>query len=238
VGRIGKSGEQMASADAKFELSASRGFAGVSFLLKRLFDICIASVLLVVLSPVVAFTALVVFATLGRPLMFRQERCGKGERTFVVSKFRTMSDARDSRGTLLPDSQRQTAITAFLRKIRVDELPQLFAVLRGNMSFVGPRPLPYEGVAAFGAAGKLRCSIAPGMTGWAQVNGNALLTIDQKIALDIFYIDHRSLWMDIRIVFMTLRTIIVGETVDAGNVEGAHAHMRQRVLYAGASGLV
>jgi lipopolysaccharide/colanic/teichoic acid biosynthesis glycosyltransferase len=232
VKQVGKIRE-LASADSECELSAAQRFSSASLLLKRLFDICIASGLLVVLSPVLAVTALLIFATLGRPLVFRQERCGKGQRIFIIGKFRTLSDARDSHGTLLPDERRQTAITAFLRRIRVDELPQLIAVLRGDMSFIGPRPLPYERVASYGAAGKLRCSVAPGMTGWAQVNGNTLLTMDDKIALDIFYIDRRSLWMDIRIVFMTLRTIIVGEAVSSGSVESARAHMKQIISMLG-----
>lgn len=229
--------EPIASADAEFALPVSQRSVGEPLFLKRLFDIGMASSLLVVLSPVIAVTALVVFLSLGRPLMFTQERCGKRGRNFVLYKFRTMTYASDPRGVPLPDEQRQNAITGFLRRTRLDELPQLCAVLRGDMSFVGPRPLPPETIAAFGPAGELRCSVAPGMTGWGQVNGCALLTGEQKIALDIFYIDHCSLWMDIKIVFMTLRTIIIGEKVDASNVEAARAHMKRRfVPVAGGSG--
>ncbi|MBX9454636.1 MAG: sugar transferase [Rhizobium sp.] len=197
-------------------------------LLKRLFDIAAAGALLLVLSPVLALTALAVGVALGRPLLFRQERCGRFRRSFTVSKFRTMSDARGADGTLLEDGQRQTPVTALLRRLRVDELPQLLAVLRGDMSFVGPRPLPAETVAAFGSAGMIRSSIAPGMTGWAQVNGNTLLTNDQKIALDQWYVERRTIWLDLWIVFLTLRTILLGETVNEGNVEAAVARFGRR----------
>jgi lipopolysaccharide/colanic/teichoic acid biosynthesis glycosyltransferase len=146
----------------------------------------------------------------------------------VVRKFRTMTDARDVNGVLLPDELRQTALSAFLRRIRLDELPQLLSVLRGELSFVGPRPLPMSIIAALGKAGALRCAIAPGMTGWAQVNGNTLLTMEEKIALDIWYIDRWSLWKDIQIVGMTVRTILFGEKVNRRNVELALTHFHQR----------
>jgi lipopolysaccharide/colanic/teichoic acid biosynthesis glycosyltransferase len=139
-----------------------------------------------------------------------------------------MTDARDSEGQLLPDKFRQTGLTAFLRRIRVDELPQLFAVLSGDMSFIGPRPLPRETLRAFGEIGELRCLVRPGMTGWAQVNGNTLLTNQQKIALDIWYVDNSTLWLDIRILLLTIRTLIVGEALNAGNIDQALAHLGLR----------
>lgn len=220
--------ERIVSSGGNLTLPRSRGMATRSLFLKRLFDMAIAGCLLVVLSPVLLITAFAVFITLGRPLMFRQERCGKGKQSFIVNKFRTMTDARNPDGMLLPDEMRQTALTAFIRRIRVDELPQLFAVMRGDMSFVGPRPLPTAVIDQFGPAGELRCSTAPGMTGWAQVNGNTRLTNDEKIALDIWYVDRASLWLDIRIIFMTLRTIFVGEAVDTDTVEAALAHLDRR----------
>jgi lipopolysaccharide/colanic/teichoic acid biosynthesis glycosyltransferase len=195
---------------------------------KRFFDIAIAAIVLVVCSPIIALTALAVGLSLGRPLMFWQERAGRGMRSFHITKFRTMTDARNAQGELLADKFRQTGLTAFLRRVRVDELPQLFAVLSGDMSFIGPRPLPRETLRAFGEIGELRCLVRPGMTGWAQVNGNTLLTNQQKIALDIWYVDNSNLLLDIRILLLTIKTLIVGETLDADNIELALAHLSLR----------
>ncbi|MDB5524078.1 MAG: undecaprenyl-phosphate galactose phosphotransferase [Rhizobium sp.] len=199
-----------------------------SMIVKRFFDILIAGALLILCLPLLALTAIAVYLALGRPLFFRQERAGRRMLPFQISKFRTMTDERDDTGTLLPDHLRQSPTTLFLRRIRVDELPQLLAVLRGDMSIVGPRPLPCNAVRDFGELGQARCTVRPGMTGWAQVNGNTLLTARQKIALDIWYIDHRDLKMDIRILLMTLRTVAIGEKVDAENLRKAQMHLWRR----------
>jgi lipopolysaccharide/colanic/teichoic acid biosynthesis glycosyltransferase len=195
---------------------------------KRAFDIVVAAVVLVIASPLLLLTALAVRQALGSPLLFRQERAGKEMRPFHIAKFRTMTDARDDSGNWLPDNLRQTPLTRFIRRIRVDELPQLFAVLRGDMSFIGPRPLPLSILVSFGELGRARCSIRPGMTGWAQVNGNTLLSDEQKLALDVWYVDNHNLMLDFRILVLTLWTLIRGEKLGRKNIERAFTHLRGR----------
>lgn len=193
---------------------------------KRIFDIVVASYLIMVLSPLFAATALVVLLAIGRPVLFRQTRCGRQSKPFTIGKFRTMTDATDRSGALLPDTERQTRATALLRRLRFDELPQLLVVLRGDMSFVGPRPLAPETIRRHGALGVRRCAVAPGMTGWAQVNGNTRLTEEEKFALDLWYIDNRTLMLDVRIVLLTLRTLALGEIVDRERVDTALDDLR------------
>lgn len=195
---------------------------------KGLFDIAVAASLVVALSPLFLATALLVMIAVGRPVLFRQPRCGKNLKTFTISKFRTMTDERDAEGELLPDADRQTRLTNILRRLRFDELPQLIAVLRRDMSFVGPRPLGVETIRRHGAAGRLRCSVSPGLTGWAQVNGNTRLTEEEKFALDLWYIDHQSMMLDIRIVLLTLRTLFLGEIVNRRSVETALAELQRK----------
>jgi lipopolysaccharide/colanic/teichoic acid biosynthesis glycosyltransferase len=139
-----------------------------------------------------------------------------------------MSEERGEDGQLLADELRQTRATAILRRIRFDELPQLLAVLRGDMSFVGPRPLPISVLSELGEAGLVRCLVAPGMTGWAQVNGNTRLKNEQKLALDIWYIDHRSLALDLFILLLTVKTLIAGERINAARLEIAERYLNQR----------
>ncbi len=188
-----------------------------------------ALVALVVVALPAAATAGALWLSLGRPLMFRQLRSGLHGRHTTLAKFRTMHDLRDSEGRLLPDAERQTAITRFIRAVRLDEVPQLLSILRGDMDFVGPRPLQPATIAAFGAAGIMRGEVRPGLTGWAQVNGNTRLTDTEKLALDIWYIDHRSVQLDIKILFKTVATILRGERVDKANLEAALAHMQTRM---------
>lgn len=196
---------------------------------KGLFDIAVAASLLIALSPLFVATALMVMLAVGRPILFRQPRCGKNLKIFTIRKFRTMTNARDAAGELLPDADRQTRLTSVLRRLRLDELPQLVAVLRRNMSIVGPRPLAIETIRRHGAAGRLRCSMSPGLTGWAQVNGNTRLTEEEKFALDLWYIGHRNMALDIRIVLLTLRTLVMGEIVNRGNVEIALADLHHNL---------
>jgi lipopolysaccharide/colanic/teichoic acid biosynthesis glycosyltransferase len=173
-------------------------------------------------------TALAVRIVLGRPLMFRQIRSGLGGREIVLSKFRTMHDLRDREGRLLPDSERHTRFTRFVRAVRLDEFPQLFSILKGDMDFIGPRPLQPATIASFGAAGVIRGAVRPGLTGWAQVNGNTRLTDWEKIALDIWYIDHRSALLDLRIVLLTAATVLTGERVNRRNLDVALSHLQSR----------
>lgn len=181
-----------------------------------------------------ALTAAVLFIALGPPLSFRQVRCGLDGRHIVIRKFRTMRDIRDVQGLLLPDAERVTPATRVIRRLRLDELPQLLAVFDGDLAFVGPRPLKPETIAAFGRAGMLRCSVRPGLTGWAQVNGNTLLSDPDKLALDIWYVDHKSFVLDLRIVARTIGMLIFGERIGQGSLELAQAHFAQRFPEQGA----
>jgi lipopolysaccharide/colanic/teichoic acid biosynthesis glycosyltransferase len=140
-----------------------------------------------------------------------------------------MHDLRDVNGRLLPDSERQTPFTRFVRVVRLDEFPQLFSILKGDMDFIGPRPLQPVTIASFGPAGMIRGEVRPGLTGWAQVNGNTRLTDWQKVALDVWYIDHRTLLLDLKIVLLTAATILTGERVNPTNLEVAVAHLQMRI---------
>lgn len=175
-----------------------------------------------------ALTAAVVWCALGRPVLFRQVRAGLDGRPFWLVKFRTMHDRRDAAGRLLPDQDRETFLTRLIRRVRLDEIPQLFAILAGDMVFIGPRPLQPATVAGFGAAGEVRCCVRPGLTGWAQVNGNTRLTDQEKLALDVWYVDHRSLKLDAWILLLTVVTIVVGERVRRTQLDRAEAYFASR----------
>jgi lipopolysaccharide/colanic/teichoic acid biosynthesis glycosyltransferase len=186
---------------------------------------CLA--LAVAALPAIA-TAALIRGLLGSPVMFRQIRSGVARRPFTVVKFRTMRESRDAEGILLPDEQRETAATRLVRRLRLDEIPQLLAIVRGEMRFVGPRPLKAETIEAFGALGELRASVPPGLTGWAQVNGNTRLTNAEKLALDIWYVDHRSFRLDAHIAWLTVATILFGERVGPGALAQAQEHLDRR----------
>lgn len=189
----------------------------------RLADFLIATAALLLLIPVIFLVALVVRAGLGAPVLFTQRRSGRGGQDFRMLKFRSMSDARDHSGNLLPDSERLTALGRFLRRSRLDEVPGLLSIVRGDMALVGPRPLLPETIKAMGALGQQRGSVRPGLTGWAQVNGNALLTNEDKLALDLWYIQHRSLTLDLAIILRTVRVVLSGERINHSNLEKAVA---------------
>jgi len=167
-------------------------------------DVSVAAVLLVLLSPVVAVVALAVAVALGRPVLFRHVRPGRGAVPFELLKFRTMRDARDADGRPLPDAERLTRLGRMLRATSLDELPELWNVLRGDMSLVGPRPLLTEYLAHYTADEARRHEVRPGITGWAQVNGRNDLPWDEKLALDVWYVEHRTLLLDLRILLRTL----------------------------------
>ncbi|HEX6038652.1 sugar transferase [Longimicrobium sp.] len=181
--------------------------------LKRLLDLALAVPALVILSPVLAGTALLVRLRLGTPVLFRQERPGLHGRPFRLLKFRTMRDALDSRGEPLPDEQRLTAFGRRLRSTSLDELPTLWNVVRGDMSLVGPRPLLMEYLPRYSPEQARRHEVRPGITGWAQVNGRNALSWDEKFRLDVWYVDHRSLALDLRILWMTVRKVFVREGI-------------------------
>lgn len=180
---------------------------------KRAFDVALTVPALIVLSPVFALVALAVRMSLGSPVIFRQQRPGKHERPFTLYKFRTMRDARDAQGTLLPDARRLTRLGAVLRATSLDELPELVNVLRGDMSLVGPRPLLMEYLPLYSPEQRRRHDVRPGVTGWAQVNGRNALTWREKFALDIEYVDHVSAGLDLRILLLTVVSVVRSEGI-------------------------
>lgn len=176
--------------------------------LKRAIDIAGALTGLVCLSPVIAATAVAIRITMGSPVFFRQARPGLGGRPFTMIKFRTMANAHDAAGRPLPDSQRLTRIGRLLRSTSLDELPELWNVLVGNMSLVGPRPLLTAYLDRYSPDQARRHDVKPGVTGWAQINGRNAISWDEKFALDLWYVDHRSTLLDLRILFATVRQVV------------------------------
>jgi lipopolysaccharide/colanic/teichoic acid biosynthesis glycosyltransferase len=175
--------------------------------MKRLFDILVSATALLLLSPLILGVAVAVRLRLGSPVLFRQQRPGLHARAFTILKFRTMLDARTGDGEPLPDSQRLTRFGRWLRASSLDELPELWNVLRGDMSLVGPRPLLMEYVPLYTPEQARRHEVRPGITGWAQVNGRNALSWDDKFALDLWYVDNRSLALDMRILAATVASV-------------------------------
>jgi sugar transferase EpsL len=180
---------------------------------KRLLDVVVAVTLLILLSPVLCVTAALVAAATGRPVLFRQQRPGLGGKAFTIVKFRTMRDATDASGNPLPDAQRITRLGRFLRRTSLDELPELVNILRGDMSLVGPRPLLLEYLPRYTDEQMRRHEVRPGITGWSQVNGRNALTWDEKFALDVWYVDHRSMRLDLQILLKTIGNVVKGEGI-------------------------
>ncbi|WP_417512961.1 sugar transferase [Minwuia sp.] len=176
--------------------------------MKRLFDIVLTLLAAPVILPVCLVTALLVARRLGRPVLFTQQRAGRDGRIFTIFKFRSMTDARHADGVLLPAEDRLTPFGRRLRSTSLDELPQLLNVLRGDMSLVGPRPLLPEYVARYSPEQRRRLDVRPGVTGLAQVLGRNRLSWDEKFALDVAYVDRQSLWLDIRIILMTVGVLL------------------------------
>jgi sugar transferase EpsL len=176
--------------------------------LKRALDFGAALLLLLLLAPILAITALLVRWKLGSPVLFRQERAGQFGHPFTILKFRTMTEVRNPKGDLLPDGDRLTPFGQFLRGSSLDELPQLLNVLRGDLSLVGPRPLPTRYVPRYTSDQRRRLDCPPGITGWAQVNGRNTIDWDTRFGLDTWYVDQRSLVLDLRILAMTLWHVI------------------------------
>ncbi len=171
---------------------------------KRLFDILVAATLLLLTLPLTLATALAVRLALGDPVLLRQTRPGKGGIPFLFFKFRTMTEERDGAGRLLPDERRLTPFGRWLRATSLDELPQLVNVLKGDMSLVGPRPLLMEYISLYSPQQARRHEVRPGITGWAQVNGRNALSWEERFRLDVWYVDHRSLQLDLRILLLTV----------------------------------
>jgi len=180
---------------------------------KRLFDLTAASLGLALLSPLLLLLALLVRLFHGTPVLFRQMRPGYWGRPFHLYKFRTMTDERGGTGGLLPDAERLTRFGRFLRAASLDELPELFNILRGEMSFVGPRPLLMQYLDRYSPEQARRHHVLPGLTGWAQVNGRNALTWEDKFRLDVWYVDHWSFWLDIKILLITLWKVLKREGI-------------------------
>lgn len=176
--------------------------------IKRALDLLGASLGLLALAPLMLPIALVVLVTLGRPALFRQVRSGLAGRPFTLYKFRTMREARDAAGRPLSDAERLTSVGRFLRAASLDELPELWNVLRGEMSLVGPRPLLPEYLPRYTQKEARRLEVKPGLTGWAQINGRNALGWEERFALDVWYVDHCSLGLDLKIIFLTLSSLL------------------------------
>lgn len=183
--------------------------------IKPLGDRLGAAVLLIVLSPLLLAAAAAVFFSLGRPLFFKQRRPGLHGGLFTIYKLRTMDERRDAEGKLLPDEARLHGAGKLIRSLSLDELPQLFNVLRGEMSFVGPRPLLEEYLPLYNEEQKRRHDVKPGITGWAQVNGRNAISWREKFAYDVWYVDHLSFWLDMKIVVLTIKKVFVREGISA-----------------------
>ena len=183
--------------------------------MKRFFDIVIAVLALLLLGILLLALIWQVRRKLGSPVFFRQTRPGRHGRPFQMVKFRTMTDAKGPDGRLLPDAERLTPFGRFLRSTSLDELPELFNVLKGDMSLVGPRPLLMEYLPLYTPEQARRHEVRPGVTGWAQVNGRNALGWEEKFKLDLWYVDHCSLWLDIKILWLTVRKVLVREGISA-----------------------
>ena len=183
--------------------------------IKRLLDIILSGAALVVLWPVLLVTAILVRAKLGSPVIFCQERPGKDEKIFKLYKFRSMTDTRDENGNLLPDEVRLTKFGKLLRSTSLDELPELWNILRGDMSIVGPRPLLVKYLPLYNDEQKHRHDVRPGLTGWAQVNGRNALSWEEKFRLDVWYVEHISFATDVKTIFLTVKNVLRREGISS-----------------------
>jgi sugar transferase EpsL len=181
---------------------------------KRLFDLVFSILAIIILSPILLLTAILVRVFLGTPILFKQQRPGYKGRPFFIYKFRSMLDAVDRAGNPLPDSERLTRFGRILRSLSLDELPELFNILRGEMSFVGPRPLLMEYLPLYSPEQARRHDVVPGLTGWAQVNGRNALDWPSRFKLDVWYVDNWSFWLDIQIILMTVWKTVSREGIN------------------------
>lgn len=183
--------------------------------IKRLLDIVLSSAVLVILSPVLLITAVLVRIKLGSPVIFTQERPGKDEKVFKLHKFRSMTDARDASGNLLTDKERLTRFGAKLRSLSIDELPELWDIFRGKMSIVGPRPLLVKYLPLYNEEQRHRHDVRPGLTGWAQVHGRNLTSWEERFEYDVEYVNNISFALDVKIIIMTIRCVLGREGINA-----------------------
>ncbi len=186
---------------------------------KRLFDFCFSLLLLILLLPLLFIISSLIFANSGRPIFFKQIRPGLYGKPFELLKFRTMKDTRDFKGELLRDDERLNSFGRLLRSTSIDELPELWNVLKGDMSLVGPRPLLLEYLPLYSPAQARRHTVRPGITGWAQVNGRNAISWEEKFNFDVWYVDNQCLWLDIKILFLTVKKVIIQHGINANGEE-------------------
>jgi lipopolysaccharide/colanic/teichoic acid biosynthesis glycosyltransferase len=189
--------------------------------MKRTFDALVAAMALVLLSPLLLMIAIAVRCSMGSPVLFRQIRPGLGGRPFTLVKFRTMREASDRDGKALPDGKRLTSVGRWLRKTSLDELPELWNVLKGEMSLVGPRPLLLEYLPLYSPAHARRHEAKPGITGWAQINGRNTISWEQKLAYDVWYVEHVSFWLDVRILCASIVKVLAAQGISQEGHETA-----------------
>ncbi len=182
---------------------------------KRAFDVTASLVLIIFLMPVFIILGFVVFVSHGPPIVFTQTRPGLHGKPFKIYKFRTMTDAMDADGVLLPDNVRLTRLGRFIRRTSLDEIPEIYNVLKGDMSLVGPRPLLTEYLPYYSAQERRRHSVRPGITGWAQINGRNMCPWNERLSLDVWYVDHCSLWLDIKILVVTIFKVLKRDGISA-----------------------
>ncbi|QBM16392.1 sugar transferase [Idiomarina abyssalis] len=183
--------------------------------MKRIFDVVLALVGMVTLAPIIAVLAFLIHRKLGSPVFFRQTRPGLYGKPFQMVKFRTMLDATDKHGKPLPDEHRMTQFGSFLRSTSLDELPELWNVLKGDMSLVGPRPLLMEYLPLYSKEQYRRQDVRPGVTGWAQINGRNSISWEDKFKLDVWYVDNRSIWLDLKILVLTVKKVLVRDGISS-----------------------
>ena len=191
--------------------------------IKPLLDKLLALTLLIILSPIILAVSFLIYIKIGRPILFTQKRPGRGGKIFTIYKFRTMTDERDSRGNLLPDEQRLKGIGKVIRSLSLDELPQLINVLKGDMSFIGPRPLLAEYLPLYSKEQARRHDVTPGITGWAQVNGRNAISWEDKFKYDVWYVDNCSFLVDIKIIWLTILKVLKREGISSNT----HATMEK-----------
>ena len=177
--------------------------------LKRILDFTIAFISITILAPIMLVVAVLVRKKLGKPIIFTQNRPGLNEKIFKMYKFRSMTDAKDKNGNLLPETQRLTPFGNFIRSTSIDELPELFNILKGDMSFVGPRPLVESYLPYYTETERKRHNVRPGLTGWAQANGRNSLTWEKRFEYDVYYAEHISFWLDIKTIFKTIKCVLL-----------------------------
>jgi lipopolysaccharide/colanic/teichoic acid biosynthesis glycosyltransferase len=196
----------------------------------RILEFLLILLVMLVFAIPIFLTGIAILLVLGNPVFFRQQRVGKSKVPFNILKFRTMTNQTDKDGNLLPDEMRQTFFTRLVRRTRIDELPQLIAILKGDMALIGPRPLLPETIEEFGILGEERCRVRPGLTGLSQVSGNVHLNNSEKFKLDLWYVHHRSLLLDLKILSETVLVIIFGEKIRKDRISKADIWLTSKGL--------